>query len=176
MTGWMYGDPAPPRPKRDGARNFRLICCGQMAGWIKMPLGREVGFISQSDIVLDGDPASPHPKAAEPPISGPYLLWPNGWMDKDGTWYGGKPQPSDVVLHGDLAPPIKGARPPVFGPCLLWPNGWMDQVSTWYGSRHHPRPLCVRRGPSSPPREWCTAAPSFRPTCIVATVAHLSYC
>jgi len=31
-----------------------------------MPLGREVG-LSQSDIVLDGDPAFPPQKAAEPP-------------------------------------------------------------------------------------------------------------
>ena len=101
-----------------------------MAGWIKMPLGREVGLISQSDIVLDGDPVPPHPKGAEPPIFVSYLLWPNGWIDKDDTWYGGRPQPSDVALDGDLARPIKGAGPPVFGPCLLWPNGWMDEDST----------------------------------------------
>ena len=31
------------------------ICCGQMAGWIKMPISREVG-LGPSDIVLDGDP------------------------------------------------------------------------------------------------------------------------
>jgi len=41
-----------------------------------MPLGTKVGFGS-GDIVLDGDPASPQ-KGAEPPIFGPYLLWPNG--------------------------------------------------------------------------------------------------
>jgi len=29
--------------------------------------------------VLDGDPAPP--KGHTPPIFGPYLLWPNGWMD-----------------------------------------------------------------------------------------------
>jgi len=34
------------------------ICCGQMAGWIKMALGMEVGF-SLGLIVLDGDPAGP---------------------------------------------------------------------------------------------------------------------
>ena len=31
------------------------VYCGQTAGWIKMPLGREVG-LDQSNIVLDGDP------------------------------------------------------------------------------------------------------------------------
>jgi len=32
------------------------VCCGQMAGWIKMPLGREVD-LGPGDVVLDGDPA-----------------------------------------------------------------------------------------------------------------------
>jgi len=40
-----------------------------------MPLGREVG-LSPSDIVLDGDPAPPPQKGADPPIIGPCLLWP----------------------------------------------------------------------------------------------------
>ena len=58
-----------------------------MAGWIKMPLGRDVG-LGPDDIVLDGDPAPSPQKGAEPPspIFGPCLLWPNGWMDQDGTW------------------------------------------------------------------------------------------
>jgi len=32
------------------------VCCGQMAGWIKMPLGMEVS-LSPRHVVLDGDPA-----------------------------------------------------------------------------------------------------------------------
>ena len=36
------------------------ICCGQMAAWINMPLGMEVG-LSPGDFVLEGDPA-PSPK------------------------------------------------------------------------------------------------------------------
>ena len=58
-----------------------------MAGWIKMPLGMEVG-LDPSDIVLHGDPAPPAKlpkKGAEPPIFGPCLLWPNGCMDQDAT-------------------------------------------------------------------------------------------
>ena len=42
------------------------ICCGQMAGWIKMPRGSEVG-LSPSDTVLDGDLAPPPPKGGEAP-------------------------------------------------------------------------------------------------------------
>jgi len=37
-----------------------------------MPLATEVG-LSPSDIVLDGDPAPPPKKGAEPPIFGPCL-------------------------------------------------------------------------------------------------------
>jgi len=61
------------------------VYCGQMSGWMKMPLGREVN-LSPSDIVLDGDPPPPPKKGAEPPFFGPYLLWPNGWMDQDAIW------------------------------------------------------------------------------------------
>jgi len=43
----LDGDPAPPPQFLDH------VCCGQTAGWIKMPLGRE------GDTVLDGDPAPP---------------------------------------------------------------------------------------------------------------------
>jgi len=32
-------------------------------------------------------------KGAQPSIFGPRLLWPNGWMDQDATWYGGRPRP-----------------------------------------------------------------------------------
>ena len=28
-----------------------------------------------------------------PHFFGPRLLWPNGWMDQDTTWYGGMPRP-----------------------------------------------------------------------------------
>jgi len=43
------------------------ICCGQMAAWIKMPLGMELG-LSPGDFVLHGDAALPSSKKrAEPP-------------------------------------------------------------------------------------------------------------
>jgi len=34
------------------------VCCGQTAGWIKMPRGREVG-LGPGYIVLGGNPAPP---------------------------------------------------------------------------------------------------------------------
>jgi len=58
-----------------------------------MALGVDVG-LGPGYIVLDADPAPPLLKGHSlPPVSGPCLLWPNGWMDQDATWYGGKPQP-----------------------------------------------------------------------------------
>jgi len=51
------------------------ICCGQTAGWVKMPLGRKVG-LGPGHIVLHGYPAPP--EGAQHPIFGPCVLWPNG--------------------------------------------------------------------------------------------------
>ena len=56
-----------------------MVYCGQTIGRIKMKLGARVG-LNPGHIVLDGDPP-PLPKGAQPPIFGPYLLWPYGWMD-----------------------------------------------------------------------------------------------
>ena len=63
-------DPAElPLPKTGRSPQFSAhICYGQMAGWIKMPLGREVG-LSPSDIVLDGDPAPLSERGRSPQFS-----------------------------------------------------------------------------------------------------------
>ena len=45
---------------------LRLVYCGQTVGWIKMPLGTEVG-LGQGDIVLDGDLAPRPRKGAQQP-------------------------------------------------------------------------------------------------------------
>jgi len=57
-----------------------LVYCGQMVGWIKMKLSVQVG-LGLGHIVLDEDRAPPSQRGTAPPIFGPYLLWPNGWMD-----------------------------------------------------------------------------------------------
>jgi len=96
-------------------RTFRPMYCGQSAGWIKMPLGIKVE-ICPGHIVLDRDPAS-LPKGAQPPIFGPCLLRPNGWMDQDTTWYVATEVeicPGHTVLDGDPASLSKGAQTPNF--------------------------------------------------------------
>ena len=78
----------PPSPKRRRSPRFSVhVYRGQTAGSIKMSLGIEVG-LSPGDFVLDGNPPPPK-KGSEPPIFGPCLLWPNGFVDEDATWYEG---------------------------------------------------------------------------------------
>jgi len=53
------------------------------------------------------------------PVCNVGVLWPNGWMDQDATWYGSRPRPrSHCITYGDPPLPRKGAqRPsPLFGP------------------------------------------------------------
>jgi len=126
----LDGDPAPPPQRGTAPTQFSThICCGQMAAWIKMPLGMELG-LSPGDFVLDGDPALPSPKRdrARSPIFGPFLLRPNGCVHQDTTWYGGipwaeayrripwaeayRPHPRVLCIRW-------GPSPPIFGPCLL---------------------------------------------------------
>jgi len=57
--------PSSPPPKGTVPQFSAHICCGQMAGCIKMPFGREVG-LGPREIVLNGDPASLLKRTAEP--------------------------------------------------------------------------------------------------------------
>ena len=76
-----------------------------------MLFGTEVG-LGLRDIVLDGDPAPPPLKGHSPLIFGQCSLWPNDWMDQDGTWNGGRPRrlcdewgPSYARTEGTATPP-----------------------------------------------------------------------
>ena len=122
--------PSPPPQKGGGAPPPKFsahIYCGQMAGWIKMPLGMGVGF-SPGDFVLDGDPA-PLPKngsGAPSSIVGLCLLRPNGWMDQDATWYGGRPRPTRHCVRWGPAPPSLKGQSPQFSA-----NVRCDQTAGW---------------------------------------------
>jgi len=61
-----------------------LVICGQTVGWIKMPLGH---IVSDGDSALrtDSSRAAPNFRGLQTQD----LLWPNGCMDQDTTWYGG---------------------------------------------------------------------------------------
>jgi len=125
------------------------VYCYQTAGWIKMALGMEVG-LSPGHIVVDGEPAPLPQQGGRPRIFGPFLLSPNGWMQQDATWYGGRSQPRRLCGRWEPSfPSPKGAQPPIFVQCPVWPNNWMDEDATWYRSRPGPSPHCIRQGHSS---------------------------
>jgi len=63
----LNGDPASPPPKGHSPQVTAYICCGQMAGWMKMPFDMEVG-LGPGDFVLDGDPALPSLKGDGAPL------------------------------------------------------------------------------------------------------------
>ena len=80
------GDPTPPHPKGHSPQLSVHLCCGQTAGWIKMPLGREVS-LGPGHIVLGGDPAPPPQRGTAAPTNfRPMSVVTNGWMDQNSTW------------------------------------------------------------------------------------------
>jgi len=89
---------------------------------------------------------------APPPIFGPYPLRPNGCIDQDDTWYGGRPQPRRLCLRyrDSATPPQKRGSPPPkkIQPMFIVAKRLMDEDASWYGSRPQPRPHCTRRAPS----------------------------
>ena len=112
----LDGDPlrSPPKKGHSPPQFSAHVCCGQTAEWIKMPLGAEVG-LSIGDIVLDRNQL-PSPKGTRPqPIFGPCMLWPNGWMDEDATWYESRPRPRPhCVRRGPSSPRERSTTVPVF--------------------------------------------------------------
>ena len=77
----------PPKKGAQPPPQFAAhVCCSQTAAWAKMPLGTEMA-LGPGDIVLDGEPAPLQKGTAAAPQFSAHVLWPNGWMDQDATWY-----------------------------------------------------------------------------------------
>jgi len=138
----LDGDAAPSQKGR-GARGRKPqfsahVYCGQTAGWIKMELGMEVG-LGPVHIVLDGDTA-PLPKKRAEPLS---LLWPNGCIHQNATWYGGRPQPRRLCVRWGPSPLLQKGRGPTQFSAHVYCS-CMDQYATWYGGRPRPTRDCVR--------------------------------
>jgi len=129
LSPWDFGlagDPAPlPKGRRRPGAFSAHDYCGRTARWIKMALGMEVS-LGPFHIVLDGNTA-PLPKTGgrATPNFGPSLLWPNGWMHQDATWYGGRTRPTRHCVRCVPSYPRKRAHP-------LPPNFWpMSIVAKW---------------------------------------------
>jgi len=156
-----WGLSSPPQRGRAVPPITAHICCGEIASWIKIPLGTQVG-LGPGDIVLVGNSSPPTAKRTQPLIFGPYLLWPNGCMYQDITWYGGRPQPRRHCVRWEpSSPPLKGQSLPNFRPMsvvakrldglrcrLVWPR---------------PRRLCVRWGSSCAQKKGHSSQPIFGP-------------
>ena len=102
---WVRWGPSSPH-KGHSPRQFSAhVRCGQTAGWIKMPLGMEVGLVS-GDIVLDGDPTpSPQKRGhSSLPIFGQCIVAKR--LDNQvATWYRGRPWPRQhCVIWGRSTP------------------------------------------------------------------------
>jgi len=69
-------------------------------------------------------PSSPRSKGHRPPIFGPCLLLPNGWIDQDATWYDVRPWPRPHCVRWGPRSPQKGAQSLQF----FWP---MCIVAKW---------------------------------------------
>jgi len=84
-----------------------LVYCGQTVGRIKMKLGMQVG-LGPGHIVLDGNPANSPIKGHSLQFSAHiYCARPNGCMNQDATWYGGRPRPRrHCVRWRPSSPPL----------------------------------------------------------------------
>jgi len=77
-------------------------------------LATEVG-LGPGDNVRWGPSPPPKKREAQPPIFGTCLLWPNGCMYQDTTWYRGRSQPRrHCVKWGPSFPTLKGHSPHQF--------------------------------------------------------------
>ena len=113
----------PPSPKRGQSPlpNFRPISI--VAKWLDAPRCHLVwSYRPQPRGLCVRWKHSPFPRkggGAPSPFFGPSLLWPNGWMDQDGSWHGGGPwsKPHCTRWGRSSRPPKMGQTPLIFGPC-----------------------------------------------------------
>jgi len=125
----------PILPKNGGQQlpHFRPTGCGQTAGWMKMPLGTEVG-LSQGHIVPDGTQVPPQKRCTAHPIFDTSVVAKR--LDRSRCHLiRRRSRPRRHCITWGLRcplPPKKVHSRHFFGPCLLWPNGWMDQCATCY--------------------------------------------
>jgi len=105
----LDGDPVRPHKKWHSPSQFSAhVYWVQTAVCIRIPLVTGVG-LSLGDIVFDADPPPLPKKGTEPSNFRPlFLLWPNGWMDQDATWYRAYIENSDFTrsdIKGTELPP-----------------------------------------------------------------------
>jgi len=171
----LDGDPASPPVKGHCSPQFSSnVCCGQTTGWTKMALGMEVG-LGPGDFVFDRDPATPRTEGT--PTTSQFLaiclLWPNGWMDEDATWYGSRPRPRPHCIRRSPSSAGKGhSSPHLFGPCLLWPRSPISATAELL-LRHGVVCLVCLTDSQSLPFWRTTFAICYRPSVCLSVVCNV---
>jgi len=91
-------------------------------------------------------------RGQSPPIFGPFLLWPNGWMHQNATWYGDRPRPRPHCARwGPSSPPQKGTHSPISAHVSCGQTAGRIQMPL--GTEVGVGPCdSVRWGPSFPPK------------------------
>jgi len=111
-----------------------------MVGYIKIPLGMDVG-LRPGDFALDGDPvtlpkkgAEPHPKFSANVYCGQTALWIKMALGMEIGL-----SPGDFVLNGNPSPSAKGGGAPQFSVHVYCP-----QIVAWMPLGTQLRRHCVR--------------------------------
>jgi len=101
-----------PSPKGHSPQFLAHICCGQMAGWIKMPLGRELG-LGPSNIVRQGTSSPPRKRGQSPQFLAHIYCCQMAGEIKMPLGVKADLGPGHIVLHGDPAhhPPKRNIVP-----------------------------------------------------------------
>ena len=112
-VGWGHSSP-PPKGTAPMFGPCLLWPCKRLDGSRCHLIGRYRP--RPSHIVLHGDPAPsslPLPKTGgtSRPHFSAHVLWPNGCMDQDATWYGGRPRPWPHCVRWGPSSSPKGAHP-----------------------------------------------------------------
>jgi len=130
-----------------------------------------------ADCLRNGSPYAIGPLSVSVcPVCNVGVLWPNGWMDQDETWHGGRLGPGHIVLDGNPAPPPQRAQPPFqFSAHVRCGQtaGWIKMpLGMEVGLRGGD---IVLNGDPAPPKRGI--APQFSAHVYCGQMlAHLSYC
>jgi len=138
-----------PLHRRGTALQFLAhICCGPTDGWIKMPLGMEVGLGRGLCVRWDQAPHSQKGGGASQFLAHVYCGQTAGrWMDQDDIWHVGGPWSTPYCARrGPSSPSRKRGRSPNFRPMSIVDKRLYVSEYHLHGGRPQPRQHCVRWG------------------------------
>jgi len=100
------------------------------------------------------------------PVCNVGVLWPNGWMDQDGTWHPVRPPPWPHCGRWGPSSPSQRGTAPNFRPYLLW----LDRLRCHLVWRQaSAQTILCKTGTQLPSPKWgWSPLHNFRPMSIVA--------